>query len=402
LAICQQNIKATDIVWTNTTGGNWNVAANWSPNTVPGATDSAIITNSGTYTVTINAASTVTNLTLGGISGTQTLANASFVLTLNDASFVGTNGVFAMDAGATLTGNGNLTVQGILNWTGGTMSGSGRTIVTNGATLNIAGFSYGKTLHRSLDLFGNGSVSAPSVIAGNGVFFNVFGSATLDFTADYGIAYSGAGALATLQNSGTVKKSAGAGLASINLAVTNNGTFRAQSGTLNFQNSYRQNSGVTTLEGGGYQALLLDIDGGALTGAGTINGPVRNNSATAPGNSLGQITLAGANNFTNTAAGTYFMQIGGTNRGVNYDSIAAGGTAVLSGSFNLSITNGFVPPIGSIYTAMTFTARSGVFTNSNANLLGFVELYTPTNYLLIASNGLPQIAFDWPPTVIPL
>ncbi|MEY4386589.1 MAG: hypothetical protein RLY20_1872, partial [Verrucomicrobiota bacterium] len=185
LAICQQNIKATDIVWTNTTGGNWNVAANWSPNTVPGATDSAIITNSGTYTVTINAASTVTNLTLGGISGTQTLANASFVLTLNDASFVGTNGVFAMDAGATLTGNGNLTVQGILNWTGGTMSGSGRTIVTNGATLNIAGFSYGKTLHRSLDLFGNGSVSAPSVIAGNGVFFNVFGSATLDFTADY-------------------------------------------------------------------------------------------------------------------------------------------------------------------------------------------------------------------------
>ena len=593
LCLCHLSVRATDIVWTNLAGGNWSNATNWSPNTVPGATDTALITNAGTYTVTLNVAAAVTNLTIGGTNGLQTLANAGFALTLNGASFVGTNGVFAMDAGATLTGNGNLIVQGILNWTGGAMSGTGRTIVTNGATLNIAGFSYGKTLHRYLDLYGNGSVSAPSVVAGNGVFFNVYGSATLDFSADYGIAYSGAGAFATLSNnglvrktagpsitpvamvlnntgtvrsqsgtlsftggglssglfdaisnavvnfgggthtltngisftasgggyhrcdsgtlafevpytfnprfdldaggvlggsqnvnftslvnwtggamsgtgrtivtngatlniagfaygktlhrnldlygnglltgfgvngglgvqfnvfsgatfdfaadqhfgysgagalasllnSGTVRKTAGASVANINFAVTNNGTFSSQSGTLNFQNSYRQNSGLTTLAGGGFQALLLDINGGSLTGSGNISGPVRNNGATAPGNAIGQITLTGANNFTNTAAGSYFIQLGGTNRGTTYDSIAVGGTAVLSGSLNVSFTNGFVPPIGSIYTAMTYTARSGAFTNSNAGLLGMVELYTPTNFLLIASNGLPQVSF---------
>ena len=61
--------------------------------------------------------------------------------------------------------------------------------------------------------------------------------------------------------------------------MTNDGTFSAQSGTLNFQNSYRQNSGVTTLAGGHYQALLLDVNGGSLTGSGNINGRVRNHSA---------------------------------------------------------------------------------------------------------------------------
>ena len=67
---------ATDIYWTNTAGGNWNVAANWSPNILPGSSDNAFIVSNGTYTVTLNASATVQNLTLGGASGTQTLSNA--------------------------------------------------------------------------------------------------------------------------------------------------------------------------------------------------------------------------------------------------------------------------------------------------------------------------------------
>jgi hypothetical protein len=193
LAATLVSTPAADLVWTNLAGGNWNNTNNWSPNTVPGATDSAFITNAGTYTVTINAAATVTNLTLGATGGTQTLINTAFTLTLNGNSFVGTNGVFTIDAGASLTGAGNLNVAGILNWTGGAMTGTGRTVITNGATLNIAGFSYGKSLVRHLDLYGTGTVSAPSVVAGGGIFFNVWGGATLDFTADYGIGYSGSG-----------------------------------------------------------------------------------------------------------------------------------------------------------------------------------------------------------------
>jgi hypothetical protein len=33
--------RAADIVWTNTAGGNWNVAANWNPNQAPSTNDTA-------------------------------------------------------------------------------------------------------------------------------------------------------------------------------------------------------------------------------------------------------------------------------------------------------------------------------------------------------------------------
>jgi hypothetical protein len=273
------------------------------------------------------------------------------------------------------------------------MSGGGKTIVTNTGTLTISGPSYAKVLNRNLDLWGTGTFSGTSFNGGNGAVFTVFGGATYDWLSDSAMGWTGAGGQPVLLNAGTVRKTAGVSTGTCGFITTNTGTFSSQSGTLNFANTYRQNSGVTTLAGGNYQALLLDINGGSLTGAGNISGPVRNNGAILPGNALGQITLTGANNFTNTAAGTYFIQLGGTNRGVTYDSIAVGGTAVLSGNLVLSFTNGFVPPIGSIYTAMTYTARSGAFTNSNASLLGFVELYTPTNFLLIASNAMPQVAF---------
>ena len=40
--------RATDIAWTNTVGGLWTTATNWSPNQVPTNTDLVWITNAGT------------------------------------------------------------------------------------------------------------------------------------------------------------------------------------------------------------------------------------------------------------------------------------------------------------------------------------------------------------------
>src|ERR1039457_7308146 len=61
---------AATITWTNTSGGNWSVAANWSPNQVPTNTDSVLITAPGTYTVNFDLISSgyspsasITNLT---------------------------------------------------------------------------------------------------------------------------------------------------------------------------------------------------------------------------------------------------------------------------------------------------------------------------------------------------
>ncbi|MGD0253642.1 MAG: hypothetical protein ABSC01_13210, partial [Verrucomicrobiota bacterium] len=57
--------QAAQIVWTNTSGGNWNNTNNWSPNQVPSTNDTAVITVAGTYSVTLNVSPTVAGLDLG-------------------------------------------------------------------------------------------------------------------------------------------------------------------------------------------------------------------------------------------------------------------------------------------------------------------------------------------------
>ena len=115
-------IQAATVVWINPGSGNWNDTNNWAPNQVPGSGDEVIITNSGTYAVTVNVSVTLANLTLGGLSGTQTLVIPSSTLTLQTNGSVGGNGVLAL-SGGTLSGAGTLTVSGVMNWTAGRMDG---------------------------------------------------------------------------------------------------------------------------------------------------------------------------------------------------------------------------------------------------------------------------------------
>jgi hypothetical protein len=51
LAIGERVARATTIIWINTAGGDWSVANNWNPHSVPGSSDDAYITNNGTYGV---------------------------------------------------------------------------------------------------------------------------------------------------------------------------------------------------------------------------------------------------------------------------------------------------------------------------------------------------------------
>src|SRR5579859_5420933 len=60
--------------WTNAAGGSWFTAGNWSSR-VPNSGNDVCITLTDTYVVTMDGASvTVNSLTLGGVSGSQTLS----------------------------------------------------------------------------------------------------------------------------------------------------------------------------------------------------------------------------------------------------------------------------------------------------------------------------------------
>jgi hypothetical protein len=114
--------SAADVVWTNTSGGTWATAGNWSPNQVPASADTAWITNNGIYTVTVDASATVNALKLGGTTGTQTLNLASGTFTATTGGSGTYNGTLSL-TGATLAGSGLLALAGPLNWSVGTISG---------------------------------------------------------------------------------------------------------------------------------------------------------------------------------------------------------------------------------------------------------------------------------------
>ncbi len=389
LASCATPVqsRATDIVWTNQAGGDWTVAANWSPNQVPGAADQAVITNSGNYTVFVSGHANIGGLTLGGTTGSQTLTNLSYQLAVNGPGQVGTNAILALSGNSTFDGNGELIVNGRLHWTGGTMQGAGRTIIAPSATLTVEGNSYNKVLYRALDLRGAGSLNGATWLYGGfGAPLTIFSGATFDILGDQQMPHN-AGNFAVVENFGSFRKIGGAGNSSIGFAVTNYGTMEARSGTVSFAASYQQLAGQTLLAGGNYGGVLLDIRGGQLSGAGNIAADIRNWADVQPGGQFGALTIS--NNvtqiFSNTPNGRVNLQIAGLEPGTQHDQIRVSGPANLTGTLNVEFLNNFAPTAGNSFTVMTYTARSGQFAGITAPPgITLQPAYFPTHLVLNA------------------
>ena len=113
---------ATAIVWTNLSSGNWSEATDWSPNLVPSTNDDALITNGGTYDVSLDSSATINSLTVGGSNGVQTLHTGVSVLTVNNATDISTNGAFDLEGGS-FYGPGPMLISGSFLWTGGYLGG---------------------------------------------------------------------------------------------------------------------------------------------------------------------------------------------------------------------------------------------------------------------------------------
>ncbi len=103
----------------------------------------------------------------------------------------------------------------------------------------------------------------------------------------------------------------------------------ANAGTLNFTSVYTQTSGSTALNGGGItSSTQLNINGGTLSGTGTIAGGVSITSGAilspgSPGFSPGTINITG--NYVQSPTGTYLAEIGGLTA---HDSDLRGGYAL--------------------------------------------------------------------------
>ena len=253
------------------------------------------------------------------------------------------SGANELESGA-FGGTGTLRVTGTLSWTGGSMRGAGITRVETGATLVRE--------------------EQNTVFLENGRVLDVDG--LLDLRTDRFISVSGAAPL--IRNDGTIRKSAGAGTATIAGALENDGVLDSQAGTLDLRGG----------DGGGSSAGEFGGAAGEVSlGSGVFDladdarflGGVALEGATANVVAGGVATVAGSNSFsagivggTGTLAlvsGTFSLT-GGTMRDAGTTSV--GTPATLSQQGNLSLQDGRVLENAGLYElrGSSQITRSGV------------------------------------------
>ena len=106
-----------------------------------------------------------------------------------------------------------------------------------------------------------------------------------------------------------------------------------------------------------------------LLGDGTLTDSVLlQDSTLAPGsNNAGKVAAA---TYTQAGASTLSIEIGGTQPGVTYDQVAISGNAVLTGTLEISLINGYLPPLNSTFAILTAGAVSGTFPTVTGTEIG--------------------------------
>ena len=273
VALAGRLAEAATINWTNTASGNWGNAANWNPNQVPGATDTAIITTAG-VTVTLDISPTVGGIILGmNGAGTVTLSLNNQTLTLNGPLTVNPSGSFTVDSG-TLAGNPKAVLSGTIGWTAGGLGGI--LTLAAGSSLNL-------TTANNHDMNGmvltnNGTVvwHDGRIRTGNGT--TICNHGLWDAQNDQ-LMGDDFGGTAFFNNYGTFRKSGGASEFANYTAVATGVVFNQLAGVLDVQNGI--NGLQLTLQGGGNftggyittnQFGLTVLNSGNFTVNGTVTG----------------------------------------------------------------------------------------------------------------------------------
>ena len=346
--------------YTGTGATNWGLGPNWDRGT-PTASVDAIINTAGVNTITLNTTEAVKSLVL---TGTNTLAITGGVLDIGAASSVAAGSTLSL-SGGTLQGVGAVAINGAFNWSGGTLAGAGTTIVAAGGTLSISGA--GAKFLDTRTLVNNSAAGSTWSGAGNitrvggadGIFNN---AGLLDIQGDASFTHG------AFNNSGTLVKSAGAGLTQFNAATgsfTNTGTVNANTGTLRLFNA-PTNAGLLNIAAGATISTGSLASAGIIGGFGTLDlngGTLINAGIVAPGTSPGTLTIVG--NYTQAASGTLAVELGGTTAGTGFDVLAVTGNAALDGTLAVTNFGGFLPAAADVFRFLTVGGtRTGTFAST--------------------------------------
>jgi hypothetical protein len=283
------------------------------------------------------------------ITNTGTLEN-NLGAGLNNNSGGTLNNYYRLNNGGTLNNNSGGTLN---NNSGGTLDNYYR--LYNGATLNNAG-----TLN----------INAGSVLdnASSGTLNNISGGTLKNYyyLNNAGTLNNYYGGTLYNQHHGTLNNNSGGTLYNnyggtlINIGYLDNFGTLYNAGTIDGLGIYTQTTGQT-INNGSMSQTSIAINGGTLSGTGTITGNVTigSGASVSPGNSTGTLTING----TFSSSGNLFFEIGGLTE--QYDVLDINGNAIFDGGIlNFDLINSFSPSIGDYWDFLFANNISGLNTLS--------------------------------------
>jgi fibronectin-binding autotransporter adhesin len=309
--------------WLSTSGGDFATAADWSTGTVPGASDNALFTKTGSYTVTseanetVNSVQMVQGVTLAINGGTFQMTAGSGTGT--DNGLISVNGGNTLVVGGTLAGTGTVSLNTngynadlVLDTATTTLSGGGKVVMSDAYQNRIYAATAGGILNNVSDtISGSGQIGlgqtgldnqSAGIIDATGTNNNL----VLDFGAY------------TATNAGLIEATGPAGLQIQNGTLTQTGT-----GSIKAVGAgHNVNLSNETIRGG----TLATSGGGVIQ---SINNATLSALTITAGSTIevaGSTILDLANTITNK--GTLFLN---TN-GYNADLVATTGVTTLTGA----------------------------------------------------------------------
>ena len=150
-------------------------------------------------------------------------------------------------------------------------------------------------------------------------------------------------------------------------------------GTLTVNGAYTQTGGTTVLltttanPNATLDTAFVDIQGGLLTGEGTITGDLQNAGTInlgpldPVGFPVGTLNVSG--NYIQTASGVLVVKIGQQGSQLRSDFLNVGGTATLDGTLNISLIHTYTPHAGDVFVPLSFSDRSGDFATVNGQTI---------------------------------
>lgn len=333
-------MAVTTFTWVNGVSGDWNVAADWNPGTVPATASAlaliqAVPAAGGTYSVTIASGESFTaaGVTLNNAGATLDVAGTLTLSPLNGGALNATHGEIVLSSGGTIADATSLT---------GLLTGNGN-LVSNSETLANNGTIDANTANGSLfilqSLANNGVIEASGP---GGAFIGIEGTTFANFSAN------------TLTGGTYIAQGTGSQFNQIGFAVGNNSVITTDAANIVFD---------------GPATNILGFNGAAFE---SISGELQTIASTGTLQLLNSRSLTFANPLTD--AGRIVLGAGSlTDSNL---TIAAGGTLSGSGTVNAAIANSGL-----------ISASGGTLNLGSASITGTGALGVAANSALVLSGG---------------